>query len=183
MENITLAEFLEKKSESKRLQKRFAKAVKIYIHMTKDLGHAASDIAHAKEDCAFAIHNAEQVLDDCRGMLESWPTPESHLPQSDCEEGCQCEEELYSPLPADDYLEPDAETDVVEVASKHLRDATKDIIHALEDAGDVIRSLRKIDAILFDILEIAEAEDLVLDVSEAKQYIATKAKETQEQSF
>lgn len=175
METITLAAYLEKNPDSKRVNKRIARALKTYLHAEKDLSHAAEDIAHAKEDCAFAIHAAEQLIEDCHGILAEWGLPEQDdttgeptdneatpcCSGEECE-GCDCEEDES---PASDQVE------------KHLRHAAKDIGHALADAESALHDLGKVDSLLFDIIEIAEEDGFEIDFTETKAWLLQKARE------
>lgn len=175
METISLAAYLEKNPDSKRLNKRVTRALKTYLHSEKDLAHAAEDIAHAKEDCAFAIQAAEHLIEDCRGILTEWGLPEqkdaASEPASD-EPGPCCGEEC------EDCDCEDDESEASDEVEKHLRHAAKDIGHALADAESALQDLNKIDGLLFDIIEIAEEDGFAIDFSETKTWLLQKARET-----
>jgi len=175
METTTLATYLEKHPDSKRLNKRIARALKTYLHSQKDLSHAAEDIAHAKEDCAFAIHAAEQLIEDCRGIIAQWALPDqadaSGEPDSEEPTPC-CDEECQKCDCGDD------ESQASDEVEKHLRHAAKDIGHALADAESALQDLGKVDGLLFDIIEIAEEDGFELDFAETKAWLLEKANET-----
>jgi len=173
METIALATYLEKNPESKRLNKRVARALKTYLHSEKDLAHAAEDIAHAKEDCAFAIQAAEQLIEDCRGILAEWGLPENvDVAGAASDEAAPCCDEKCGECDCDDDG-PEASDEV----EAHLRHAAKDIGHALADAESALQDLNKIDGLLFDIIGMAEEDGFKIEMPEARTWLLQKAKE------
>jgi len=184
MKNITLASYLEKNPESKRLNKRFARALKIYIHAAKDINHAADDLAHASEDCTFALQSAAQIVEEHRDLLEEWALPVEEEAVTaiepdkkggeagfDDEEECNCEG-------CDEEECNCEECDPCEEVGSHLRHAAKDIADALRDAESAIDCLNKADDLLIDIMSIAEEDGFHIDESEAKGYLIQKAKDS-----
>lgn len=183
METTTLAAYLEKNPDNKRLNKRIARALKTYLHSLSDLDHAASDIAHAKEDCAFALQAADQILEDCHSLLEEWALPDEievveteALPETaECtDEDCtDCDGDL------DEDEDDESEYNASEEVEDHLRHAAKDIGHALEDAESALAGLDKVESLLFDIIEMAEADGFAINPSEARAHLLQKAKEAE----
>lgn len=178
MEPITLAAFLEKNPKSKRLQKRFAKAVKTFVRMTESSELASSDLDEAKAHSATAIQEAEQAVTDCRDLLAKWSIPEEPSLQDGCGEEAENSDGVFLPaIPVEALVEDDSQIDVFEEALNHLVETSQKIQCSLIEAENILSKLRKIDGLLFDILEIAEEENCVINVAEAKQYIVQKAQE------
>ena len=177
MENITLAAYLEKNPESKRLKKRFARALKIYIHASKDITHASADLAHAKDDCTAALQAAAEIIEDHRDLLEDWPQPqeeaiitieldkEAKETDADEDDDCDCDCDEHDCGPSEEV-------------GCHLRHAAKDIANALRDAESAVDCLNKAEDLLLDIIGIAEEDGFQIAESEAKAYIIQKAKES-----
>ena len=171
---LTLAAYLEKNPESKRLNKRFARALKIYVHAAKDISHAAADLAHAKEDCTFALQSAAQIIDEHREILDEWALPQAEETVTVIDLGIEGSEVDSDDEEADSEV---AERDPAEEVATHLRHAMRDIGDALSDAESAIRCLDKADDLIFDILSIAEKDEIQIAESEAKSYLIQKAKE------
>ncbi len=167
MENITLAAYLEKNPDSKRLNKRFTRALKILMHASKDLGHASCDLAHAKEDCTFALHAAEQQIEACQEILNGWALPQEEKPAPDIElekdeECCEFEEGESCPSRS---------------LKSHLRHAVKDIGRALHEAQSAVNCLSGADELILDISDMARKEGFDVSALEAKSFLMQKARE------
>ena len=172
MEHIKLTAYLENNPQSKRLNKRMARALKTYLHSVKDLRHAAADIAHSKEDCVFAIQSADQMIDDCHGLLEEWTfskVPEQDSPSQDPEgQGASRIEESEK-----------SNSGSLGQVEDHLRHAAKDIGHALQDAKSALRDLKKVDEFLLDLIEMAANDGYVITITDAKASLLLAASEAE----
>lgn len=176
METITLAAYLEKNPESKRLNKRIARALKTYRRSLNELGHAAADIARAKEDCAFATHAADQIIEDCRSLLEEWALPEAAGAAESEAEAAPATSACGEAECKDCCGECDDSSAAREVED-HLRHAAKDIGRALEEAESALGGLDKVEGLLFDIIGMAEADGLAISPAGARAHLLQKAGE------
>ncbi len=192
MITITLSDYLVQNPDSKKIQKRLARAIKSYRHAARDLSHASEDVAHAKEDCLHAMQMFDVALEDCQQGFADWAKADEE------EEILLNSEEILADAPKDvEALDLDGEVDEVEddeeddeedeeddledhpanQGDNHMRHAAKDFSAAIEDAESVLEELCKVENLLIDILEIAEEEGLHIDLTDAKAYVVAKAAE------
>lgn len=179
MKTTTLSDYLAQNPDSKKIQKRLARAIKTYRHAARDLSHASDDVAHAKEDCLHAMQMFDVALDDCQQGFAEWAKAdleeEIHLIPAETPEDAP---EDGDPLDLD---EEDDEEDLDEhpasQGDNHLRHASKDFSAAIQDAESVLEELCKVENLLLDILEIAREEGLSIDLTDAKAYVVAKAAE------
>ena len=174
MEHIRLATYLKNNPQSKRLNKRFARALKTYLHSVKDLRHAAADINHSKEDCVFAILSANQFIEDCHGVIEEWVLSKDPDQQQN---------DSHLDLAGQDVAKEQGgdkcNSETLGQVEEHLRHAAKDIGHALHDANSALRDLTKVDEYLSDIIEMAENEGYAIKISDAKACLLQAASESE----
>lgn len=182
METITLAAYLEKNTDSKRLNKRVVRAIKAYKRLVKDLRSADRDVTRAGEDCAFALQTAGQVVKDCRTILDDWALPEEAEIPPELEaagSGESCDGDCGCPC-GGESCEVSEETVSLGELEKNLRRAAKDIGDALQDAEAALDGLDKVEGLLFDIIEMAEEDGYTIHIADAKACLLRKIKEQAE---
>lgn len=193
MKTITLSDYLVQNPDSKKIQKRLARAIKTYRHAARDLSHASEDVAHAKEDCLHAMQMFDVALEDCQQGFADWAKADEEEIHLGSEETPADAPEDSDPLDldgevyeveddeVDDEGDEDDEDNLEEhpanQGDNHLRHAAKDFSAAIEDAESVLEELCKVENLLIDILEIAAEEGLHIDLTDAKAYVVAKAAE------
>ena len=161
--SISLAMYLASNPDSKRLKKRFARAMKCYENAGEKLPHASEDFRYAKEDCLCLLQAAEHFIQESQQFFEGWQRlmPESATQKHgvDKEEG----DELQSHEQAEEL-------------ETHLRKVTKDMGCVLHQAESAVEDLRRAEECLLDIIAMAKEDQYLIQLDEAKAFIAEKAK-------
>lgn len=160
---ITLEAYLASKPDSKRLKKRFARAVKFYQHSCETLTHANADFQYTKEACLCLLQAAEHIIQESQHFLDTWqnPTPK------DAKQKLSQQNDFSAELHTHEQINE---------LEMHLRQISKDMDCVLHNADSAVEDLHRAEMCLLEMIAMAKEDKHIIYLDEAKAFVIQKAK-------